>query len=142
VINELVNAGEWSELNDRLQNARFGTGGLRDAQSEKIVTAAERGEAKSELPPQVPCIGTNAMNFFNLNRATQGLVAYLRAWKDRSADSAKPKLVIAADTRFFSPRICKAERAGCGRARMAATRLSSTARDRRRSFHSQFGISA
>jgi len=42
------------------------------------------------------------MNFFNVNRATRGLVAYLHDWKERQKISAKPKIVIAHDPRFFS----------------------------------------
>src|SRR6059058_3822095 len=42
------------------------------------------------------------MNFFNVNRATRGLVAYLHDWNERQKISAKPKIVIAYDPRFFS----------------------------------------
>jgi phosphoglucomutase len=42
------------------------------------------------------------MNFFNINRATRGLVAYLHDWNTREGISAKPKIVIAHDPRFFS----------------------------------------
>src|SRR5215468_1330256 len=41
-------------------------------------------------------------NFFNINRATHGLVAYLQDWNRREGISAKPKIVIAHDPRFFS----------------------------------------
>jgi phosphoglucomutase len=102
-VNELVNAAEWSELNDRFyQTLAFGTGGLRGRTIGKIVTAAERGNARENDRPELPCVGTNAMNFFNINRATRGLVAYLQDWNRRKEISAKPKLVIAHDPRFFS----------------------------------------
>ena len=102
-VNELVNAGEWQELNDRFyQTLTFGTGGLRGRTIGKIVTTAERGNAREGERPEFPCVGTNAMNFFNISRATQGLVAYLRDWNTREKISAKPKLVIAHDPRFFS----------------------------------------
>jgi phosphoglucomutase len=112
-IDELMAAAQWSELNDRFyKTLAFGTGGLRGRTIGKIVTRAERGNAPNDSPPQFPCVGTNAMNFYNVARATSGLVAYLREWKDRSASarptpdrqshSGKPKLVIAHDTRFFS----------------------------------------
>lgn len=102
-IEELIDRGEFGELNDRFyQTLAFGTGGLRGRTIGKIVTRAERGSAPNDSPPEFPCAGTNAMNFFNIARATRGLVAYLREWKDRQRDSAKPKLVIAHDTRFFS----------------------------------------
>jgi phosphoglucomutase len=103
VIEKLVAAGEWSELNDRFyQTLAFGTGGLRGRTIGRIVTAAERGKASPNERPEFPCVGTNAMNFFNISRATQGLVAYLREWNTREKISAKPKLVIAHDPRFFS----------------------------------------
>jgi phosphoglucomutase len=102
-IEKLVAAGEWSELNDRFyQTLAFGTGGLRGRTIGRIVTAAERGKASPNERPEFPCVGTNAMNFFNISRATQGLVAYLREWNTREKISAKPKLVIAHDPRFFS----------------------------------------
>jgi phosphoglucomutase len=102
-VNELADCGEWSELNDRFyQTLAFGTGGLRGRTIGKIVTAAERGNAREEERPQFPCVGTNAMNFFNINRATRGLVAYLHDWNRRKEISARPKLVIAHDPRFFS----------------------------------------
>lgn len=122
VIEELVNACEWSELNDRFyQTLGFGTGGLRGRTIGKILTRAERGKAPEGERPEFPCVGTNAMNFFNINRATRGLVGYLH---DRTGDRlavrspgeagsltfgnqhnairGKPKLVIAHDPRFFS----------------------------------------
>jgi phosphoglucomutase len=102
-VNELVTAGEWSELNDRFyQTLAFGTGGLRGRTIGKIVTTAERGNARENERPEFPCVGTNAMNFFNISRATQGLVAYLHDWSATEKILAKPKLVIAHDPRFFS----------------------------------------
>src|SRR5437667_4851638 len=47
------------------------------------------------------------MNFFNLSRVTQGLVAYLHDWNQRAKISTKPKIVIAHDPRFFSKQFCK-----------------------------------
>ena len=102
VVNELITAGQWAELNDRFyQTLAFGTGGLRGRTIGRIVTKAERGDAKKD-PPRFPCVGTNAMNFFNISRATQGLVAYLHDWNQREKISGQPKLVIAHDPRFFS----------------------------------------
>jgi phosphoglucomutase len=102
-VNELVDDAEWQELNDRFyQTLAFGTGGLRGRTIGKIVTAAERGNALEGERPQFPCVGTNAMNFFNINRATRGLVAYLHDWNRREQISARPKIVIAHDPRFFS----------------------------------------
>src|SRR5438105_2748624 len=102
-IDELVTAGAWPELNDRFyQTLAFGTGGLRGRTIGKIVTAAERGNAHEDERPQFPCVGTNAMNFFNVSRATRGLVAFLHDWNRRKEISATPKIVIAHDPRFFS----------------------------------------
>ena len=102
-VRELISAAEWQELNDRFyQTLAFGTGGLRGRTIGKIVTAVERGTAREDERPQFPCVGTNAMNFFNINRATRGLVAYLHDWSNREQISIKPKIVIAHDPRFFS----------------------------------------
>jgi phosphoglucomutase len=102
-VDELVSGEEWAELNDRFyKTLEFGTGGLRGRTIGKIVTRAERGNAKPDERPEFPCVGTNAMNFANVNRATQGLVAYMKKWHDENKIESRPKLVIAHDTRFFS----------------------------------------
>src|SRR5882672_8355860 len=102
-VSELVDGAEWSELNDRFyRTLAFGTGGLRGRTIGKIVTTAERGNAREGERPEFPCVGTNAMNFFNINRATRGLVAYLQDWNRRQGIPTKPKIVIAHDPRFFS----------------------------------------
>src|SRR5213596_3855846 len=102
-VNQLADSWEWSELNDRFyQTLAFGTGGLRGRTIGKIVTTAECGAAREDERPQFPCVGTNAMNFFNVNRATRGLVAYLQDWNRSQSTSAKPRIVIAHDPRFFS----------------------------------------
>src|SRR5438552_6078690 len=103
VVDELVSATKWAELNDRFyRTLSLGTGGLRGRTIGKIVTTAERGNARENERPEFPCVGTNAMNFFNISRATQGLVAYLHDWNRSSKISTKPKFVIAYDPRFFS----------------------------------------
>lgn len=102
-INELIEAEAWSELNDRFfKTLAFGTGGLRGRTIGKIVTRAEQGAAGPEEHPEFTCVGTNAMNSFNISRATQGLVAYLKEWYRQEGHTEKPKIVIAHDTRFFS----------------------------------------
>ncbi|HEV2841148.1 MAG TPA: phospho-sugar mutase [Chthoniobacterales bacterium] len=102
-VAELAASGEWAELNDRFyKTLAFGTGGLRGRTIGKIVTRAERGEAGGTERPQFPCVGTNAMNFFNVSRATQGLVAYLHEWRGQEKIAGKPKIVIAHDSRHFS----------------------------------------
>ena len=103
-VAELVAGNQWEELNDRFfRTLAFGTGGLRGRTIGKIVTAAERGEPQALDRPQYPCVGTNAMNDYNVSRATQGLVAYLKQWvAEHGPAGRKPKLVIACDTRHFS----------------------------------------
>src|SRR5947208_10280765 len=102
-VNELAWNLDWQELNDRFyQTLAFGTGGLRGRTIGKIVTAAERGNAREGERPEFPCVGTNAMNLFNINRATRGFVAYLQEWNRRERTSTKSKIVIAHDPRFFS----------------------------------------
>ena len=104
-VAELAASGEWAELNDRFyKTLAFGTGGLRGRTIGKIVTRAERGEAGAIERPQFPCVGTNAMNFFNVSRATQGLVGYLHeaGTTESRGRSKRPKIVIAHDSRHFS----------------------------------------
>lgn len=102
-IAELVGAGEWQELNDRFfTTLAFGTGGLRGRTIGKIVTMAERGELRALDRPQWPCVGTNAMNYFNISRAAQGLIAYVKEWLKSAGSNVRPKLAIAHDTRHFS----------------------------------------
>jgi phosphoglucomutase len=103
VVDELGERGEWSELNDRFyKTLEFGTGGLRGRTIGRIVTAAERGHAAPNDRPEFPCVGTNAMNFANVNRATQGLVSYAQKWCEQNQVKGRPRIVIAHDTRFFS----------------------------------------
>src|SRR5437588_7679252 len=103
VIEELADAGEWPELNDRFyKTLAFGTGGLRGRTIGKVVSATELGTPTAMGRPQFPCVGTNALNFFNISRATRGLIAYLKKWRARKAVSSNPKIVIAHDTRHFS----------------------------------------
>jgi phosphoglucomutase len=107
-IKELIHAAEWQELNDRFyQTLAFGTGGLRGRTIGKVVTTAERGTAHEGERPEFPCVGTNAMNFFNINRATRGLVGYLQDYNRSEGISPKPKLVIAHDPRFFSKKFAE-----------------------------------
>jgi phosphoglucomutase len=103
VVAELARGQHWDELNDRFfRTLAFGTGGLRGRTIGKIVTEAERGDSSPDQSPQFPCVGTNAMNFYNVSRATQGLVAYLQEWRAQQKMGGKPKIVIACDTRHYS----------------------------------------
>jgi phosphoglucomutase len=102
-IEELAAAGAWSELNDRFfRMLAFGTGGLRGKSIGAIVTSAEQGAGGTNGRPEHPCVGTNAMNYYNLSRATQGLVAYALDWHAQSDHSTRPAICIAHDTRHFS----------------------------------------
>ena len=103
-VGELVANGHWDELNDRFfRTLAFGTGGLRGRTIGKVVTKAEQGEPQKLDRPEFPCVGTNAMNSYNISRATQGLVRYLKAWvAEHGPAGTKPRLVIAYDTRHFS----------------------------------------
>jgi phosphoglucomutase len=102
-ISQLVEARAWSELNDRFfKTLAFGTGGLRGRSIGKRVTDAERGSRPDSEPPEHPCVGTNAMNFYNVSRATQGLVNYLKGYLNSVRSGQRPSLALAHDTRIFS----------------------------------------
>jgi phosphoglucomutase len=102
-IDELVESEAWTELNDRFFKAlAFGTGGLRGRTIGKIVTRAEAGSQAGSICPAFPCVGTNAMNFYNISRATQGLANYLKEYLAKNDPEARPSIAIAHDTRFFS----------------------------------------
>ena len=102
-IGELLDAGEWAELDDRFfRTLAFGTGGLRGRTIGRVVTRAERGVEAALGRPQSPCVGTNAMNDYNISRATQGLVGYLRQWFSERKLTGRPMIAIAHDTRHFS----------------------------------------
>lgn len=99
-ITELLEAGEWQEIDDRFfKTMAFGTGGLRGRTVGKVVTRAEQGAGGPLDRPEHPCVGTASMNFFNLKRAIIGLVTYVR--KSFTGDG-RPSLVIGHDTRHFS----------------------------------------
>ena len=103
VIGELSQANEWEELNDRFyKTLAFGTGGLRGRTIGKIVTLSERGTPTALGRPEFPCVGTNAMNYFNVGRATRGLVIYIQKWRSGQRVEGRAKIVIAHDTRYFS----------------------------------------
>jgi phosphoglucomutase len=102
-IEELTENRAWAELNDRFfKTLTFGTGGLRGRTIGKIVTRAEAGSRAGEVCPEFPCVGTNAMNFYNISRATQGLVRYIKEYLAKNNPKGTPSLAIAYDTRFFS----------------------------------------
>ena len=66
-VGELAEAGNWVELNNRFfRTLAFGTGGLRGKTIGAVVTQAEHGEPQALGRPQFPCVGTNAMNQYNI----------------------------------------------------------------------------
>src|SRR5262245_52980095 len=101
-IEELFENNHWTELNDRFfKTLAFCTGGLRGRTIGKVVTRAEAGSQSGGSCPEFPCVGTNAMNFYNVSRATQGLVNYAREYLSKNNPGAKPSIGIAHDTRHF-----------------------------------------
>ncbi len=102
-VNELAESEAWTELNDRFyRTLAFGTGGLRGRSIGAIVTAAEKGTLTELGRPEFPCVGTNALNYFNISRATQGLMAYVFQWFRENSVKGRPRLAIAYDSRHFS----------------------------------------
>ncbi len=102
-VQELAEGGHWEELNDRFfKKLAFGTSGLRGRTIGKIITAAEQGRAAAGDRPELPCTGTNALNFYNVTRATRGLCAFVKKYYAEHGKSGKPSLVFSHDTRHFS----------------------------------------
>src|SRR5215207_9348903 len=94
-IAELVEADNWKELDNRFfRTLAFGTGGLRGKTISTVVTKAEKGTPQALGRPEFPCVGTNAMNYYNISRATQGLVLYLKDHLASQGAKVKPKLAI------------------------------------------------
>jgi len=102
-VAELADAGNWPELDNRFfRTLAFGTGGLRGKTIGAIVTKAEQGRPQPLGRPEFPCAGTNAMNSFNISRATQGLVQYVVEHFAKGGRTGKPAICLCHDTRFFS----------------------------------------
>jgi phosphoglucomutase len=102
-IEELAAAGNWAELNNRFfRTLAFGTGGLRGKTIGAVVTKAEQGQPQPLGRPEFACVGTNAMNPYNISRATQGLVHHVKEYFAKQGRSGKPAVCLCHDTRFFS----------------------------------------
>ena len=98
-----MDAGNWAELDNRFfRTLAFGTGGLRGKTIGAVVTQAERGTPQALGRPEFPCVGTNAMNFYNISRATQGLTLYVREHFAKNNRPGKAAICLCHDTRFFS----------------------------------------
>jgi phosphoglucomutase len=104
-IDELLAAQAWTELDDRFyRDIAFGTGGMRGRTIGKIVTKGEKGQPQPLDRPEFPGTGTNMLNFSNVNRAVSALGAYLL----QGYPGEKCRVVIAHDTRYFSPEFAQA----------------------------------
>ena len=102
-VAELAAAENWKELDNRFfRTLAFGTGGLRGKTIGAVVTKAEQGSPQPLGRPEFPCVGTNAMNTYNISRATQGLVTYVLEHFKKSGRPGKPSICICHDTRFYS----------------------------------------
>lgn len=102
-VQELAEAGQWVELNDRFfRTLAFGTGGLRGRTIGRIVTTAEQGIGGPNGRPEHPCVGTNTMNFHNVSRAIQGMISTIKSFLADSGTQRRPRLVFGHDTRHFS----------------------------------------
>ncbi|MGC6605811.1 MAG: phospho-sugar mutase [Lentimonas sp.] len=107
-INELVEKGEWEELNDRFyQNLAFGTGGIRGRTIGKVSTSVETGTLSEQGSPEHAAVGSNVLNDFNLVRATIGLFRYVKKYLDDNGRYDLPRFVIAHDVRHFSRHFCE-----------------------------------
>ncbi|MGE9290793.1 MAG: phospho-sugar mutase [Puniceicoccales bacterium] len=107
-LNELVEQGQWEELNDRFfQNMAFGTGGMRGRTIGRVATSQELGAGGADNPDHA-AIGANVLNDINVTRATMGLFRYTKGFlASDGRDYEVPKLVIAHDVRFFSRHFCE-----------------------------------
>ncbi|OJF75701.1 MAG: phosphomannomutase [Treponema sp. CETP13] len=80
-VEDLIKKEDYTELEDRFyQSLEFGTGGLRG-----VIGG-----------------GTNRMNTYMINRATQGLATYIAKANPDKAKNGSLKAVIACDSRNFS----------------------------------------
>jgi phosphoglucomutase len=105
---ELIERGEWSELNDRFYRyLEFGTGGMRGRTIGKVAAKAETGTLSPTGSPEHAAVGSNLLNEFTLTRAVIGLHRYMAKYLAAQGSSAKPKIVIAHDVRHFSRHFCE-----------------------------------
>jgi len=107
-IEELVNRGEWAELNDRFYRyLEFGTGGMRGRTIGKVTAKSETGTVGPIGEPEHAAIGSNMLNDFTLVRATIGLFRYTQKYLRAQSFTLRPRLVIAHDVRYFSRHFCE-----------------------------------
>ena len=107
-IAELVEKGEWDELNDRFyKNMAFGTGGIRGRTIGGVSASAEVGTRNEFGSPEHAAVGTNVLNDFNLIKATIGLFRYTKKYLEESGRYDLPRFIIAHDVRHFSRHFCE-----------------------------------
>lgn len=105
---ELIERGEWAELNDRFYRyLEFGTGGMRGRTIGKIAARAETGTLSNTGSPEHANVGSNLLNEFTLIRAVIGLHRYMVKYLAGQKNAAQPKIVIAHDVRHFSRHFCE-----------------------------------
>ena len=107
-ITELVDRGEWGELNDRFYRyLEFGTGGMRGRTIALVPAKAETGTVSALGAPEHANVGSNLLNDFTLSRATVGLYRCVSQYLMAKRCYDLPKLVIAHDVRHFSRHFCE-----------------------------------
>ena len=107
-LTELIDRGEWNELNDRFYRyLEFGTGGMRGRTIGRVTAKAETGTLSPLGSPEHANVGSNLLNEFTLVRAVIGLHRYMGKYLASQKSSAKPKIVIAHDIRHFSRHFCE-----------------------------------
>ncbi|MBL9215543.1 MAG: phospho-sugar mutase [Opitutaceae bacterium] len=105
---ELVERGQWSELNDRFYRyLEFGTGGMRGRTVGVVAARAETGTLSAQGSPEHANVGSNLLNDFTLVRATVGLFRYVSRHLASRRVHDLPKLAIAHDVRHFSRHFCE-----------------------------------
>ena len=107
-ISELVEKGEWDELNDRFyKDMAFGTGGIRGRTIGRVSSSVEIGTEGPQGTPEHAAVGTNVLNDFNIIKATVGLFRYCQKYLCDSGRHDLPRFVIAHDVRHFSRHFCE-----------------------------------
>src|SRR4051812_15722997 len=107
-LTELIERGEWNELNDRFYRyLEFGTGGMRGRTIGKVSAKDETGTLSPTGSPAYAAVGSNLLNEFTLTRAVIGLHRYITKYLAGQKSSSKPKIVIAHDVRHFSRHFCE-----------------------------------
>ena len=105
---ELIERGEWGELNDRFYRyLEFGTGGIRGRTIGRVAAKVETGILSPTGSPEHANIGCNLLNEFTLLRAVIGLHRYIAKHLAGQGSRARPKIVIAHDVRHFSRHFCE-----------------------------------